>query len=179
MTIAPDYVRMMAAYNAEMNRRLYAAAARLSEAERRLDHGAFWGSIHGTFAHLLWGDRQWMSRFDGWEKNPGPLALGGNDPRDLAALTKERTEFDAKIEKWAARVAPDWLAGDLTWHSDAAKREMTAPLVHARRPLLQPPDPPPRSGPRHAHRRWAEDRRHRSHADRLVHANRHRSPHRT
>lgn len=46
--ITPAYVRTMAAYNAEMNRRLYGAAARLSDAERRQPRGAFWGSIHGT-----------------------------------------------------------------------------------------------------------------------------------
>ena len=33
--ITASYVRTMAAYNAEMNRRLYAAAARLPDAERR------------------------------------------------------------------------------------------------------------------------------------------------
>ncbi len=33
--ITPAYVRTMAAYNAEMNRRLYGAAARLSDDERR------------------------------------------------------------------------------------------------------------------------------------------------
>jgi uncharacterized damage-inducible protein DinB len=43
----------MVEYNAEMNRRLYGAAARLSDAERREPHGAFWGSIHGTLTHIL------------------------------------------------------------------------------------------------------------------------------
>jgi uncharacterized damage-inducible protein DinB len=51
--ITPAYIRTMAAYNAEMNRRLYGAAARLSDAERREPRGAFWGSIHGTLNHLL------------------------------------------------------------------------------------------------------------------------------
>jgi uncharacterized damage-inducible protein DinB len=37
--ITPPYIRTMAAYNAEMNRRLYGAAARLSEEERRLPRG--------------------------------------------------------------------------------------------------------------------------------------------
>ena len=62
--ITPAYVRLMAQYNAEMNRRLYAAAARLTDAERKADRGAFWQSIHGTLTHILWGDTQWMSRFD-------------------------------------------------------------------------------------------------------------------
>ena len=46
--ITPAYSRTMAAYNSEMNRRIYAAAGRLSDAERRAPRGAFWGSIHGT-----------------------------------------------------------------------------------------------------------------------------------
>src|SRR3954469_7307811 len=58
--ITPAYVRLMAQYNAEMNRRLYDAAAQLTDAERKADRGAFWKSIHGTLTHLLWGDTQWM-----------------------------------------------------------------------------------------------------------------------
>jgi len=54
--ITPAYVRTMAAYNSEMNRRLYGAASRLSDVERRRDRGAFWGSLHATLVHLLWGD---------------------------------------------------------------------------------------------------------------------------
>src|SRR4051812_3741910 len=59
------YVQMMAQYNAEMNRRTFATAQRLSDEDRRQQHGAFWGSIHGTLCHLLWGDQMWMFRFDG------------------------------------------------------------------------------------------------------------------
>jgi uncharacterized damage-inducible protein DinB len=71
--ITPDYCRTMAAYNSEMNRRLYAAASRLSDAERRAPRGAFWGSIHGTLVHILWGDSQWMSRFDDWPRPQTPI----------------------------------------------------------------------------------------------------------
>ena len=71
--ITPAYSRTMAAYNSEMNRRIYAAAGRLSDAERRAPRGAFWGSIQGTLAHILWGDSQWMSRFDDWRRPEAPL----------------------------------------------------------------------------------------------------------
>ena len=66
--ITAAYATMMARYNAEMNRRTYAASSRLSDAERRADRGAFWGSIHGTLNHLVWADRVWMARFAGWPK---------------------------------------------------------------------------------------------------------------
>ena len=41
--ITPAYVRTMAAYNAEMNRRLYGAAAGLSDDERRASRRRFLG----------------------------------------------------------------------------------------------------------------------------------------
>ena len=128
MKIGPEYVQMMARYNAEMNRRLYDAAARLNDAERRGERGAFWGSIHGTLAHVLWGDRLWMSRFDGWEVPAVPMGDSAQLDLDFAALTADRVAADARIEAWAACVPAGWLGEDLTWFSGAAQREKTKPL---------------------------------------------------
>ena len=129
MTITTGYVRMMASYNAEMNLRLYEAAGRLDEAARQADRGAFWRSIHGTFAHLLWADRQWMSRFDGWEKNDRALAESGTDPRPFPELRAEREDMDRRIEDWSGRVEPGWLEGQVTWFSGALGREMRKPAA--------------------------------------------------
>ncbi len=125
--ITPSYVRTMAAYNAEMNRRLYAAADRLSEAERRAERGAFWKSIHGTLCHLVWGDQIWMSRFADWPKPPVALAASAGMIEDWAELKSVRAESDAKLEGWAATVDDAWLAEDLTWFSGAVQREMRRP----------------------------------------------------
>ena len=57
------YVQRMARYNRWQNENLYGVADRLSAEERRRERGAFFGSIHKTLSHLLWGDRIWMSRF--------------------------------------------------------------------------------------------------------------------
>jgi uncharacterized damage-inducible protein DinB len=54
---------MLAGYNAWANRRLYDAAAGLSDADYRADHGAFIGSVHGTLNNLLDGDWEWKRRF--------------------------------------------------------------------------------------------------------------------
>lgn len=59
-----DYVRLMARYNRWMNGKLYAAAASLNEEQRQLDKGAFFKSLHGTLAHLVWADDIWLARFD-------------------------------------------------------------------------------------------------------------------
>ena len=126
--VTPGYVRMMAGYNAEMNRRLYTAAGRLPDLERRRDRGAFWASIHGTLAHLIWADRQWMSRFAEWERNTVPLANSAQDDRPFPELEAERIAYDVKIEAWASLVSEAWLNGDLVWFSGAAGREMRRPL---------------------------------------------------
>jgi uncharacterized damage-inducible protein DinB len=125
--ITPAYLRTMAEYNAEMNRRLYAAATRLTDSERRQPRGAFWGSIHGTLNHLLWGDRQWMSRFDGWPKPTQAIKQSAELYDDFAALSAERERADAAITRWAGKVDDAWLDEDMTWLSGAAGREVTAP----------------------------------------------------
>lgn len=125
--IAPAYCRAMAAYNAEMNRRLYAAADTLDDAARRADHGAFFRSIHGTLCHLLWGDRMWMHRFDGWEAPTQRIPESPGMIEDWSALKAARTADDARIEAWAERLWPADLEGELTWFSGATGREMTKP----------------------------------------------------
>jgi uncharacterized damage-inducible protein DinB len=126
--ITPAYMRTMAEYNAEMNRRLYGAAARLSDGERRMARGAFWGSIHGTLTHILWGDRQRMSRFDAWPKRTTPIKQSASMIEDFAVLSAEREKADADISRWAAKVDDAWLAEDLIWFSGAANREVPPPL---------------------------------------------------
>ena len=125
--ITPSYVRTMAVYNAEMNRRLYAAADPLGDAERRRDRGAFWHSIHGTLVHLLWGDYQWMSRFDGWERPATPIKESNHFVENYAELCAKRVKADDDITAWAAKVDDAWLDIDLTWFSGAAQREISAP----------------------------------------------------
>jgi uncharacterized damage-inducible protein DinB len=123
--VRPAFVRTMAAYNAEMNRRIYAAGRRLSDAERQRQRGAFWGSIHGTLCHLLWGDRMWMSRFDGWAKPPVGIKDSATLIGDFNALQQARIEADDRISAWAERLREDWLQQDLVWFSAAAGRELS------------------------------------------------------
>jgi uncharacterized damage-inducible protein DinB len=126
-SVGPAFVRTMAAYNAEMNRRIYAAAARLSDAERRKARGAFWGSIHGTLCHLLWGDQAWMSRFDGWPKPAVIQKESAGLVADFDELRRLRVEADDRISAWAQRVDEAWLAQDLVWFSQSAQKELRNP----------------------------------------------------
>ena len=127
--VTPDFVRTMAKYNSVMNDRLYEAAGRLSEGERRKDRGAFWGSIHGTFNHLLWADRMWMSRFEptNWQKPTIVQKDSATLIADFAELAAARRDADERIAAWAQGVTERSLAADLRWLSGSAGMELRMP----------------------------------------------------
>ncbi len=125
--IAPAFAQTMADYNAEMNRRFYAAAKVLPDEERRLERGAFWGSIHGTLCHQLWGDQIWMSQFDGWSKPPVGMKESAMLFESFDELHAARVDADKRIIDWAERIDEKWLDGDLVWFSGAAGRETSKP----------------------------------------------------
>lgn len=127
--ISTDYVRLMARYNTWQNGSLYGAADTLSDADRRADRGAFFGSIHATLNHLLWADRMWMSRFAGTERPEQNIKTSIALHADWDDLKAARTAFDRVVEDWAAGLAPEWLAGELTWFSGAVGREVTKPAT--------------------------------------------------
>ena len=127
--ISRGYVQTMARYNAWQNRSLYAAADGLTHDERTLERGAFFGSIHKTLSHLMWGDQIWMSRFADVEPPPGGIAESVNFHADWSDLRTARSKLDDVIMGWADTVSADWLDGDLTWYSGAAGRELTKPVA--------------------------------------------------
>lgn len=127
--LTPAWCRMMAAYNAEMNRRFYAAAARLPDAVRRQEAGAFFGSLHRTLCHLVWADMAWMARFDGGPPPPAGLAESAGMIEDFDAMQAARVALDARITGWAEGLDDAALAGELRWHSQSAGQEMARPMM--------------------------------------------------
>lgn len=133
--ITPEYAQLFARYNRWQNKSLYGAASTLSDDERKLKRGAFFGSIHATLNHLLWADQIWMSRLAG---TPKPEASSISESlaqfEDWDALKHERVTFDQVMSDWTAALTPEVLAGDLAWYSGATGRELTKPrwvcLVH-------------------------------------------------
>jgi uncharacterized damage-inducible protein DinB len=125
--ITAEHARTMARYNAWQNRSLYREADRLTDEQRRGDEGVFFRSLHGTLAHVLWGDTVWMSRFDGWEKPPvGPA--DGETWLDWETLKSKRIEADRRIADWAGRLTDDALHGELAWYSGMLGRTVTKPM---------------------------------------------------
>jgi len=125
--IDSGYVQRLARYNRWQNENLYGVADTLSDAERRRERGAFFGSIHGTLSHLLWADRIWMSRFAGTPRPAGGIPESVSLYGDWGELKRERAAFDGVIVDWAERLDDDAVAGDLTWFSNAVKAEVSRP----------------------------------------------------
>src|SRR5439155_565732 len=104
--ISLAYARTMARYNGWMNERLYECCARLSDAERKKDAGAFFKSIHGTLNHLLLGDRVWMGRFLG--RPFAVTSLAQELYADFARLHEERGATDGLAGLSGRRVGSGW-----------------------------------------------------------------------
>ena len=126
--ITPEHVRTMARYNRWQNRSLYGAAETLTDAQRKEQRGAFFGSIHGTLSHLLYGDQAWIWRLSGTHKpKASSIAEFVGAYPDWGELKRERQAFDEVIVGWADRIDSKWLEGELKWFSGSQKREFTQP----------------------------------------------------
>jgi uncharacterized damage-inducible protein DinB len=133
--MTPELARVMARYNQWMNDKLYAVADRLTDAERKADRGAFFGSIHRTFNHLLLADRVWLGRFNGVALHEGELGPGGirSLDQELCAdfdeLRRERARTDGEIDAYVATLTDEKLAGNLRYLRRGVANEF--PLWHA------------------------------------------------
>ena len=122
--ISPEYCQLMARYNRWMNDRLYALLSEFSDDARKTARGAFFGSMHGTLNHLLWGDRTWLGRFI--DEPCGHPAFGADMYAEFSELAREREITDRKMLDWAGGVSAEWLGGTLSYVSkvDGRGREM-------------------------------------------------------
>lgn len=122
--ISPEYCQLMARYNRWMNERLFALLSLVPGEERIRDRGAFFGSMHATLNHLLWGDRMWLGRF---VDEPCTVPAFGVDMYpDFVELSHERAITDRNICSWSGNVTASWLAGALGYVSkvDGRAREL-------------------------------------------------------
>ena len=114
-----------ARYNAWANRRLYDAAAELSDEEYRADRGAFFKSIHATLNHIVYGDLAFLSRFTG--DPPQVPELDVDLYADFAALHAARLSLDQRLCDWTGTLQDDWLELPLTYTSKVDGRRRTVP----------------------------------------------------
>ena len=130
--------RFLARYNRWFNLRLYDACEQLSDEERKRDRGAFFGSIHGTLNHLIWGDELWLQRFSASGTNfpalaGGLLALPQGAVHETVLhekwgdLRAQRERLDEAIEHWVRDMQPDFLSQTMRYaNSKGVRREHPA-----------------------------------------------------
>lgn len=126
--------RFLAHYNRWMNQRLYDSCETLSDAERKQERGAFFGSIHRTLNHLVLGDQIWLQRFSACAHDhclavPSltadllDLPAGSRLDRvlfdDWQSLRRKRVQLDDAVQAWVADM-PDTYP-QLTMHYSNSK----------------------------------------------------------
>jgi uncharacterized damage-inducible protein DinB len=107
-----NYYTVMSTYNQWMNQKLYAVCADIPDVDRKLDRGAFFKSIHGTFNHILVADRIWLGRFT---QQPFTVQLDKELYSDFSELRGQREQLDLIIIDWAQNLTPEWLTANLTY----------------------------------------------------------------
>ncbi|WP_017523173.1 DinB family protein [Pusillimonas noertemannii] len=118
-------LQTMAGYNRWMNERLYDVCAGMSDDERKRDMGAFFGSIHKTFNHILLADRVWLGRLAGH-----PFKVDSLDQElyaDFGALARERAMADSELEDLVSKLNPRLLQESITYLSISQRQEATLP----------------------------------------------------
>ena len=118
-----------ARYNTWANRRLYDAAAELSDADYRADRGAFFKSMHGTLNHLLATDRIWMQRFTG--SGEAPQRLDAILHERLADLRGAREAEDRRIVTYIDSLDEAALTGVIHYRRVSTPEEFVQPLAPA------------------------------------------------
>lgn len=124
-----DYATIMARYNRWMNEKVYAAAAMLSDEQRKANRGAFFQSVHGTLNHLLLTDEAWMQRLHGQ-----PVSMTSPDEElhsDFEALREARIAMDQRLMDWAVQLEDVGPTHTLSFFSVSYQKQITLPYVVA------------------------------------------------
>jgi uncharacterized damage-inducible protein DinB len=135
--------QLFAGYNAWMNEKLLQAAATLPADALRSNRGAFFGSILGTFNHLIVADTMWFKRFVAHPKGAHALApifampdenrLDAAPFDTLEAMRPRRAAIDAAIQAWIAELQPEDLDYPLEYRNSKgipSRRETASLLLH-------------------------------------------------
>jgi uncharacterized damage-inducible protein DinB len=129
MMVTPEYVQVMSMYNKWQNNQLYDIINVMSEDVLTLDRGAFFGSIHATLAHLLWGDLLWMQRFDpNRSENAGSFPESHAHWSTISHWAADRMCCDGEICLWAAQLSQDDINGDLSFYSSSLSKIVNVSL---------------------------------------------------
>lgn len=120
----PGQMIEMAAYDEWQNEALYALCANLDEADRSVDRGMFFRSIHATLDHILLIDRVLMSTAAAARFSKPSFERQYDDFEELRAA---RVRFDVELRASMADCSQAWLEEDLRFFSATLQRERVLP----------------------------------------------------
>lgn len=137
------HVRQMANYNEWMNTQLYQAAAQLPTSVLNADQRVFFGSIIGTFNHIMVGDLIWLHRFSNHPARFSQLADLSAFPNsqnlkqmisnDITELTALRSDLDRLISTWTTEITENDLDASvsyITLQAEPVQKNFFALLMH-------------------------------------------------
>ncbi|MGE0280255.1 MAG: DinB family protein [Rhizobiaceae bacterium] len=124
-----QHFTMFAAYNQWANRRIYDAAAVLSQDDLERNVGVFFNSLLGTLNHLLVADRIWMKRFTGGGE--APTTLDAIIHRDFGKLRRAREIEDKRIIDWVSFLGDKAFDGRFTYMTATDMRTISQRLSPA------------------------------------------------
>lgn len=134
---------LLAQYNSWINQQLYSVASQLPAEALQENRQAFFGSILGTFNHLMVGDLIWLRRFakhpsgfpalNALEMFPWPSRLDEILYVDFEQLWEKRIMLDQVIESWVSELQEDDLDLALKYQNTkgiAANKNFLSLLLH-------------------------------------------------
>ncbi|WP_028455250.1 DinB family protein [Chitinilyticum litopenaei] len=117
--------QLMTVYSQWQNAKLFDACLLLDDAERRLDRGVRFGSIHGMLNHALWVDHAWLAHLSNHDPRLPPMGTWLFD--DFTGLHEARLTLDRQLIVWADGLTPEWLSESVTWRSRGYEFSQTVP----------------------------------------------------
>lgn len=117
--------RVFAHYNEWMNDQLFSIAKLLSDDELKAPRGAYFGSIHRSLDHILFGDRVWMNRLARrhYEVSTVDELLFS----DFETMCEARKALDSDISNWTTDLTDGQLMEHIHWTSSIDQRSRTEP----------------------------------------------------
>lgn len=129
-----DHYRRYARYNRWMNQQLLDACSQLPDEQLNKPCGLFFGSLLGSWNHLLVTDLLWLKRLstifpllEELKDLPTPTRLDATLAADLHALTPLRTRLDDTIIRWCDLLREDDVH-DVVEYTNTRNEAMTKPL---------------------------------------------------
>ena len=120
-----NYFDSLSKYNIWMNQKLYTVCDSINDDVRKKDMGAFFGSIHRTLDHILYGDKAWLERLR--DRSFTPRNIGETLHEEWGALKTERFAIDQEIDAWIQTLTEESLGSIFTFTSNVDKKERSIP----------------------------------------------------